>query len=178
MSENDTLLLKCARESIYRYLSKQPFYPSFSYQEVQPVNGVFVTLWKKTSVGLELRGCIGRHNRKFANLADEIADCAIESAIHDPRFEPVSTDELSLIKIEISLLSSPTPIHNNNELNPQKFGVIVKQGFRQATLLPDIEGIDTIDEQLRIVKNKAGILNNDELKIYKFEVKKIKEEDL
>lgn len=177
------LLLPVARNSIINFLKGEKYLISDQIRKEIGFNhdfqGIFVTL-KKGYISIhgafsDLRGCIGRHQRLFPNIADEVAQCAILSATEDTRFPPVNTQELNDIKIEISLLSKPELVTQREQLDPHKYGVMVEQGLHKATLLPEIEGVDTVSKQLEIVKRKAGIRSETDLKIYRFSVLKIKE---
>lgn len=129
--------------------------------------GVFVTLHK----GKELRGCIGTYLPTKSNILEEIIYNAISAATEDPRFPPVSPSELDSITYSVDVLEPPEPVKDLSELDPKKFGVIVSKGFMRGLLLPDIEGVNTVEEQLRIAKMKAGITPYDEdIEIYKFRV--------
>lgn len=130
--------------------------------------GVFVTLHKHGN----LRGCIGTFMPTQANIAYEIIRNAIASATEDPRFPPVKKEELSEIKISVDVLSEPEEVENIRDLDPKKYGVIVESGFRRGLLLPDLEGVDTVDEQLNIAMRKAGIFPGEDIKVYKFTVKR------
>ncbi len=131
--------------------------------------GVFVTLHKKNG---ELRGCIGTFLPTTEDIAHEIAQNALEAALRDPRFEPVKAEELDDIVVSVDVLSSPEPVNSLKELDPKKYGIIVESGWRRGLLLPDLEGVDTVEEQLRIAKLKAGISENEKVKIYRFTVRR------
>jgi len=133
--------------------------------------GAFVTLHKTDG---SLRGCIGTFLPTKENLALEIRDNAIAAATQDPRFPPVSPDELDDIVVHVDVLSEPIPVKDISELDPKKYGVIVSKGWRRGLLLPDIEGVETVEEQLRIAKFKAGILEEEPVEIYKFTVERYK----
>ena len=131
---------------------------------------VFVSLKKHG----ELRGCIGTYLPASESLAAEIIANAISAATKDPRFSAVKEDELNDISYSVDVLSTPEKISDISELNPKKYGIIIVSGFRRGLLLPDLEGVDTIEEQIRITKMKAGILPHEKVKIYRFEVKRYK----
>lgn len=152
-------------------------YQSVDIQEnYNKATGIFITLWKIDKNGNRaLRGCIGRHSRRFDNIIEEVADCAIQSAFFDDRFEPVRIKELKNIKIEISLLSAPEKIESLHQLNPMKYGIIIQAGYRAGTLLPEIEGVDTVDKQFQIVCRKAGVHPTEKMDLYRFEVQKVVE---
>ncbi|MBB6062185.1 hypothetical protein HNP65_000607 [Thermosipho japonicus] len=130
--------------------------------------GCFVTLHTKNG---NLRGCIGTFEPTQENLAFEIRNNAIAAASQDPRFPPVSKEELNNIVVSVDILSEIQPVSSISELDPKKYGIIVAKGFRRGLLLPDIEGVDTIEEQIRIAKLKAGIFDDD-FKIFKFTVER------
>ncbi len=131
--------------------------------------GVFVSLKKHG----QLRGCIGTFLPTTENLAIEIIKNAISAATQDPRFHPVQEDELEEITYSVDVLSEPEKVHDISELDPKKYGVIVTKGVLKGLLLPDLEGVDTVEEQLRIAKLKAGIPSYDQdVEIYRFSVQR------
>lgn len=130
--------------------------------------GVFVSIKKHR----QLRGCIGTITPCHGNVAMEIIKNAIASATQDPRFDPVKKDELKELEYSVDVLSPPQKIKDLSELDSKKYGVIVVSGGRRGVLLPDLDGVDTVEEQLRITRIKAGILPEEEIEIYKFEVKR------
>lgn len=165
---------KLSGESVIDEIEKFKF--EHSFEELNKSTGIFVTLWKNDKQSQkQLRGCIGRHQRRFDNIIEEVMDCAIMSALEDDRFAPVELLELSQIKIEISLLSAPEKINSLEDLNPNRFGIIVKSGFRSATLLPEIDGIDSVQKQFLTVCRKAGISPNEIMDMFRFEVRKVTE---
>lgn len=130
--------------------------------------GVFVTLRRRG----ELRGCIGTFEPTRQNIAQEIINNAISAASKDPRFPPLPEDELGEIEISVDVLSSPEPCQPR-DLDPNEYGVIVEKGGRRGLLLPDISGVDTVDQQLNIAKRKAGISPRDEdIQIRRFKVER------
>lgn len=132
--------------------------------------GVFVTLHRR-STG-ELRGCIGTIGPTQPTLAHEVIQNAISSATRDWRFEPVGPDELDDLEYEVSVLYPPEPIESTAELDPRQYGVIVQRGGRRGLLLPDIEGVDDVETQVRIARQKAGIGPHEPVKLYRFRVEK------
>jgi len=136
--------------------------------EVHGKAGVFVSLKKHG----ELRGCIGTYSPCRDSVAMETISNAISAATKDPRFPPVREDELDELAYSVDVLSSPEKIKHVGELDPVKYGIIVVSGFGRGLLLPDLEGVDTVEEQIRITKMKAGILPGEEVEIYRFEVKR------
>jgi AMMECR1 domain-containing protein len=97
---------------------------------------------------------------------------AISAATKDPRFYPVEENELEELVYSVDVLSCPEKVKDISELEPRKYGVIVVHGHKRGLLLPDLEGVDTVEEQLSIVKMKADILPHEEIEIYRFEVRR------
>ncbi len=163
-------LVKLAKTTVEEYVRNGDIYvPDLEeYKEYLNVRkGVFVTLHK----GKELRGCIGTYLPTRKNIIEEIIMNAISAATEDPRFPPVSKNELDEITYSVDVLEEPEEVKDIYELDPNLYGVIVVKGLRRGLLLPQIEGVDTVEEQLRIAKLKAGIHPQDnDVKIYKFKV--------
>lgn len=131
--------------------------------------GVFVCLKKKG----QLRGCIGTIQPVTACAAQEAIRNAISSATEDPRFLPVVEHELDDLDYSVDVLCPPQKIKDLSELDVKRYGVIVMKGARKGLLLPDIEGVDTVEQQLRIAMLKAGIIPGEEdVEIHRFEVKR------
>jgi AmmeMemoRadiSam system protein A len=132
--------------------------------------GVFVTI-HIASTG-ELRGCIGTIEPTEENLAQEVINNAISAATRDPRFPPVGPAELDDLRIDVSVLYPPEPIASVEELDPARYGVIVRHGWRRGLLLPDIEGIDDAETQVRYARMKAGIASHEPVELQRFRVEK------
>ncbi len=133
--------------------------------------GVFVTITKKG----ELRGCIGTYAPAQENIASEVVQNAIDAAVNDPRFEPVSVNELPDLFYEIYILEEPEQITSFKDLDPKKFGVIVASAGKRKSglLLPGLEGITTAEQQLAIACQKAGIdPRKEKLAVYRFRARK------
>ncbi|OAA29719.1 hypothetical protein AT15_01370 [Kosmotoga arenicorallina S304] len=142
-----------------------PEIPDFLPEELTTKRaGCFVTLHKKNG---DLRGCIGTVLPTKGTLAEEIRDNAIASATRDPRFSPLSKDELDSIIISVDILSEPEEC-SKEDLDPKKYGVIVEKDWRRGVLLPDLPEVDTVEKQLRIVLIKAGISSGEDFKIFRF----------
>ena len=130
--------------------------------------GVFVTIKKKG----QLRGCIGTYRPSQENIALEIINNAINAAKNDPRFPPIKESEIPALNVSVDVLSEPEPC-NEKDLNPDRYGVIIKRGSRRGLLLPNLEGIDTKEEQLKHVKRKAGIPHDcSDYQLQRFEVQR------
>ncbi len=163
-------LAEIAREAIRASLLGRPQrLPRLAPPWDRP-RAVFVTL--RSGSG-ELRGCIGRTSPVLASLAEEVADCAVSAASRDPRCPPVTLDELDRLQIEVSVLGEPEPVADVGELDPRRYGVIVSRGARRGVLLPDIEGVETVSEQLAIAARKAGLAADEPLSVERFEVQKV-----
>ncbi|MBA7624408.1 hypothetical protein ES703_31816 [subsurface metagenome] len=138
--------------------------------EMRGRTGVFVSIHKFG----ELRGCIGTIEPTEKNVAEEIINNAINSATRDPRFPAIAPNELKDLSYSVDVLTPPEPIDSQDQLDPKKYGVIVECGFRKGLLLPDLEGVDTVDYQIDICRQKAGIAPDEPVKLYRFEVKRYK----
>lgn len=119
----------------------------------------------------ELRGCIGTFLPTERCVADEICRMAVEAGTGDPRFRPVTRDELDSLTYTVDILSAPEPA-KVSELDVKRYGVIVTKGYRRGLLLPNLEGVDTVDYQLRIALSKAGIDPGEKYEIERFTVKR------
>lgn len=128
--------------------------------------GVFVTIYKNGA----LRGCIGTINPTKENIAKEIISNAISSCSRDPRFSPVKEYELKDLVISVDVLGESEEIDDFSKLDVKKYGVIVSDGFRRGLLLPNLEGVDTVEYQVEIALRKAGISKYDEYTLERFEV--------
>lgn len=120
----------------------------------------------------ELRGCIGTIEPVCHSLAEEIIENAISASTRDPRFLPVECDELDLLEVSVDVLSPPEEIDGPEQLDPKRFGVIVENGQRRGLLLPDLDGVDTSEQQIDIAKHKAFIYNSESIKLYRFMVER------
>ncbi len=133
--------------------------------------GVFVCLKKHG----ELRGCIGTIEPATECAAAECIKNAVAAAAQDPRFPPVGEAELVDIEYTVDVLHPAEPVGDFGQLDPGRYGVIVSKGLRRGLLLPDLEGVDTAEEQVRIAALKAGVDPGEEgVAIERFEVKRYK----
>ena len=128
--------------------------------------GVFVSIHEFG----ELRGCIGTIIGVRNNVAEEIIHNAIEASTKDPRFPKITSDELEYLDINVDVLMPAEKVNSIDELDVKKYGVIVTSGYKRGLLLPDIDGVDTVEEQINIAKRKANINDNEKIEIEKFEV--------
>ena len=129
--------------------------------------GAFVSIHE---LGM-LRGCIGTIGPVYGTLAEEIIMNAISASTRDPRFEPIETDELDKLEISVDVLGETEDIASEDELDVKRYGVIVTKGFRRGLLLPNLDGVDTIKQQVSIAKQKAGLRPDEEgCELQRFEV--------
>ncbi len=118
----------------------------------------------------DLRGCIGTIEPVRHSLAAEIIDNAISAATRDPRFLPVEPEELAELEVSVDVLFPPEEVDDMTCLDPKRFGVIVENGSRRGLLLPDLDGVDTVEQQVEIARHKAFIHQSEPIKLYRFEV--------
>ncbi|MEA3485316.1 MAG: AmmeMemoRadiSam system protein A [Candidatus Aerophobetes bacterium] len=166
---------RLGREAIRVYLrEKREISPPAEFpEEFRKRAGVFVSLHKKG----RLRGCIGTFLPAEKNTVCEIIKNAISAATRDPRFPPMREDELNDVEISVDVLSKPERVHSEKDLDPKKYGVIVNKGWQKGLLLPDLEGVDTVEQQIEIAKQKAGLwkIPAKELEIQRFTVTRYEE---
>ncbi|HBY56798.1 MAG TPA: AMMECR1 domain-containing protein [Candidatus Atribacteria bacterium] len=170
-TKKESAYVKLARETIENYVRFGKIISPPQDLPDEMINkkaGVFVSLKKKGN----LRGCIGTFMPTQKNIAYEIIRNAISAAVDDPRFPPVTVSELNDLTISVDVLSSPEEVSDISKLDPKKYGVIVSSGYKKGLLLPDLEGVDTVEEQIDIAKRKAGIYPDEKVKLYRFEVKR------
>lgn len=135
-----------------------------------PAAGVFVTL--RNADG-SLRGCIGSIAPAEPDVFAETARSAVLAATRDPRFPPVRPEELASLSIEVSVLAPDEPVEGLGDLDPKRYGVIVRDRLgRRGLLLPDIEGVDDPSTQVAIARQKAGISANEPVLLSRFRVTK------
>lgn len=163
--ENESLPVKWARKVIENYINNGviPDIPPEMENLKSEKKAAFVSLKKDG----RLRGCIGTILPCYNNLAEEIAYNAASAATRDPRFMPVEKEELNEIVYSVDILEKPEPC-TKEDLDPKRYGVIVSKGSRRGLLLPDLEGVDTVEEQLSIALQKAGIREDEDYKIERF----------
>jgi len=128
--------------------------------------GVFVSIHKQG----RLRGCVGTIAPTTSNIASEIIQNAISAGLEDGRFAPVTADELPYLEYKVDVLSDPEPIKDKGQLNVKRYGVIVTCGSKRGLLLPNLDGVDTVEDQISIAKRKAGIRDDEKVDLERFEV--------
>jgi hypothetical protein len=169
MAKSGSAIVQLARKAVEKYIGEgKIFRPRKLTAEMQQRAGVFVSLKKHG----ELRGCIGTFAPTRTNVAEEVVVNAISSATQDPRFMPVEPSELADLQYSVDVLTEPEPVSSVDQLNPRKYGVIVECGYRRGLLLPDLAGVDSVDEQIEICRAKAGIAAGEPIRLYRFKVKR------
>ncbi len=128
--------------------------------------GAFVSIHKYG----QLRGCIGTILPTTGCVGEEIIQNAISASTSDPRFPAITENELSALEISVDVLGEPEDIPSPDYLDVKKYGVIVTKGFKRGLLLPDLDGVDTVEDQIAIAKRKAGIGYDEDVKLQRFEV--------
>ena len=129
--------------------------------------GVFVSLKEEG----RLRGCIGTIAPVRGSIAEEIIENGISAAAKDPRFHAVEPEELDRLEYSVDVLGETEKIDSPEKLDVKRYGVVVSRGYRRGLLLPDLEGVDTVEEQIEIAKRKAGIPEDaEDIRLERFEV--------
>ena len=161
--------VKLARESAEYFVKngQKLELPSWVPEELLKTRaGAFVSVHKFGG----LRGCIGTIAATKENLALEIIHNAVSAVSEDPRFEPVTQDELKYLDINVDVLGEAEKISSSAELDVKKYGVIVQSGYKRGLLLPDLDGVDTVEQQISIAKRKGGIAPGEDVDLFRFEV--------
>ena len=129
--------------------------------------GVFVSIHKNGS----LRGCIGTIAPTCSSIAQEIAQNAVSASTRDPRFPAIRPSELDELEITVDVLGDTERIDSPDQLDVKRYGVIVSKGRRRGLLLPNLDGVDTVEEQIGIALQKAGLDSDEEnYELERFEV--------
>ncbi len=167
--ENEAPYVRLARLTVETYVAtgRPPRLPQGLPAELTGRRaGVFVSLHKQG----QLRGCIGTTSATTPSLAEEILQNGVSACARDPRFDPVTAEELPLLEYSVDVLGEAEPIGSPDQLDPKRYGVIVVSGRRRGLLLPDLEGVDTVQEQIAIARRKAGIGSKEKVELQRFEV--------
>ena len=161
--------VKLARKTIETYIEdgKVISIPEGLPEEMLKTQaGAFVSIHEN---GM-LRGCIGTILPVTGSVAQEIIDNAVSAATRDPRFDPITPEELAWLEINVDVLSTPEKIDSPEELDVKKYGVIVSCGARKGLLLPDLDGVDTVEQQIKIAMQKGGIRPGEDIELERFTV--------
>jgi len=164
-------LVKLAKETIESYVQfgNEPPLPDPLPDDMEQQAGAFVSLHDDAG---NLRGCIGTIEPTQPSLAMEVIRNAVAAATRDPRFSPVEPHELTGLDVKVDVLMPAEPVADPKELDVKRYGVIVESGWRRGLLLPDLEGVDSVEMQVGIALQKAGIRPDEEYQLQRFEVKR------
>ena len=169
MREQEDAYVQLARKTIEAYVrtGKKINVPDGLPEEMyRDRAGVFVSIKENGN----LRGCIGTIGAVQTSIAEEIIENAVSASTRDPRFSPIEQDELELLTISVDVLGKMQPIDSQDELDVKRYGVVVTKGYKRGLLLPNLEGVDTVEEQIAIAKSKAGIGEKEKVQLERFEV--------
>lgn len=158
-----------ARRSLETYVKEGRVIPvpkDLPSQLTEGQAGAFVSIHKDG----QLRGCIGTISPVRSCLAEEIIENAVSAAVKDPRFHPVTEGELRSLEYSVDVLGPMEQITSEKELDVKRYGVVVSEGVRRGLLLPDLDGVDTVTQQIDIAKQKAGIEKEEQVTLQRFEV--------
>lgn len=163
-------LILIARQAIHdRIVGRDPFRRLEG--DTNPPQGCFVSL----KIRERLRGCMGTMAATQLTLEREVVENALSAAMRDPRFKPVRMDELKRIRISLDLLTPLEPVQSMEQLDPVRFGVMVRSGRKKGLLLPDLPGVESAARQIEICREKAGIAPEEDVELQRFEVLRIEE---
>jgi AmmeMemoRadiSam system protein A len=168
-------LVKLAKDTVELYIRKRKIIEAHDDEfphEFRERAGVFICL----KIRGNLRGCIGTFQPTEPSIVHETVRNAISAATCDPRFECVRADELDQIEYTVDVLTPPEKVAGKGDLDPRRYGVIVQAGARRGLLLPDLEGVDTVDYQISIAMQKAGIPRGTPVELSRFEVRRYEQE--
>lgn len=169
LSQSSDAYVSLARASLEQYIrtGRKLKIPADTPEELRDRRaGAFVSIHEHG----RLRGCIGTILPTEASLAEEIIQNAVSAATRDPRFSPVREDELPFLEISVDVLGEPEDIGSADELDVRRYGVIVSSGGRRGLLLPDLDGIDSVEQQIDIARKKGGIRPGEPVRLQRFEV--------
>ena len=161
--------VKLARASVESWVKKHERIPvpdGLPDEMLTRSAGAFVSLHKHG----QLRGCIGTIMATRANVAEEIIHNAVSACSQDPRFMPVTADELTSLEITVDVLGELEPISSPEQLDVKRYGVIVSHGRKRGLLLPNLDGVDTVEDQISIARQKGGIRADEPYSLERFEV--------
>lgn len=162
-------MVKLAKDTVENYIKRGKIIsPENLTEDMKGEAGVFVSIKKRGN----LRGCIGTFEPTRHNVAEEIIHNAISSATQDPRFPRINEAELDELEYSVDILTPPKPVADITKLDVKKHGIIVQSGWQRGLLLPDLEGVDTLEQQVHICRMKAGISPDEPVELFSFEVRR------
>ncbi len=161
-------LVILARRALQASLRNEEFHPG---PPLSPPQACFVSL----KINRRLRGCMGTICSTKSSLEEEVMENALAAAKRDPRFDPVRLEELEMITFSIDLLSPLEPVETIRELDPARYGLVVRSGDKAGVLLPDLPNVKTPQKQVEICRNKGGIGAHEEVILERFTVERITE---
>ena len=164
-------LVRLARLSIRAHLSGSNPHRTLADRFSNPPQGCFVSLKLRS----RLRGCIGTVLPTQPTVEQEVVANAIAAATRDPRFDPLRLEELDAVILSIDLLSPPEPVQSTGELDPARFGLVLRSGEKCGVLLPDLPGVETVAQQIEICRQKAQITDQEPAVMERFLVIRIEE---
>lgn len=167
--QNSDAYVQLAYKSVYSYVLEKKVLPvpSDIPEEMLGIRaGAFVSIHEHG----RLRGCIGTIGATCENVAEEIIQNAISASTKDPRFNAITANELEFLEINVDVLGEPENISSMDELDVKRYGVIVSSGRKRGLLLPDLDGVDSVEQQVAIAMQKGGITEDDEVHLQRFEV--------
>lgn len=175
---DDRMALRLAGEDAYVRLARQSMEEYIKNDRMIPVPGGLPEEMLKEQAGVfvsihkfgKLRGCIGTIMPTTDSIAKEIIRNAVSASTRDPRFDPIEEEELKWLEINVDVLGKPEKISGIDELDVKRYGVIVSCGRKRGLLLPDLEGVDSPDQQVTIARQKGGIREEENYTLERFEV--------
>jgi AmmeMemoRadiSam system protein A len=161
-------IIDLAVKSIQHYLrhGKMLPCPADIPDELKKRAGAFVSIKKQK----ELRGCIGTIIPVAENLALEIIRNAVHSATEDPRFTAITIEELPHLSVSVDVLTPLEKVESAADLDSKKYGLVLKSDHKQGVLLPDLEGVNSVEEQIKICRKKGRINTDDPVEMFRFQV--------
>jgi AmmeMemoRadiSam system protein A len=167
-------ILNLARQAVEHYVQTGEFLPASLHLPagLREPGAAFVTL----RVGKSLRGCIGTLRATKPTLAEEVVANAVAAAVNDPRFPPVIPADLPVLSYEVAIVGPLKSVTGEDQLDPERYGVVVESGDQRGVLLPGIEGVMSPEQQVAIARIKAGIAPDEPVTLYRFTVLRFKED--
>ena len=162
-------LVELARRTLVSHLNGGEIDSASPLPGGSPPQACFVSLKGR---GGRLRGCIGTVLPTKGSVEEEVANNTVAAATKDPRFDPVRRNELGQLHISIDLLSLPEEVAGHDDLDPRRYGLIVRAGDRCGVLLPDLPGIDSVDQQEAICREKGRISPQEPVVMERFVVER------